>query len=147
MLVGELLGRVNGGSIIWVIAQKIVNPDKTMAVNTENIGPIIPHDTAPFGLAQTNGTRVVWFKIRPSGDRNRSRCRPRGSEPAIGVLVAVHRGVDGAWSFHVSMPSMPDLSMPDFSNASCKMMTEFNSFTQQVGLNSIRLMVPRPMGV
>jgi hypothetical protein len=31
------------------------------------------------------------------------------------------------------MPSMPDLSLPDFSDATGRMMTEFNTFTQQVG--------------
>jgi hypothetical protein len=33
----------------------------------------------------------------------------------------------------LSLPSMPDLSMPDFSDASGRIMTEFNSFTQQIG--------------
>jgi len=33
----------------------------------------------------------------------------------------------------VSLPSMPDLSLPDLSDTSGKLMTEFNSFTQQVG--------------
>ena len=33
----------------------------------------------------------------------------------------------------VSLPSMPDLSLPDFSDATGRLMTEFNTFTQQVG--------------
>jgi hypothetical protein len=33
----------------------------------------------------------------------------------------------------VSLPAMPDLSLPDFSDTSGKLMTEFNTFTQQVG--------------
>jgi hypothetical protein len=33
----------------------------------------------------------------------------------------------------LSLQSMPDLSMPDFSDATSKLMIEFNSFTQQVG--------------
>jgi hypothetical protein len=33
----------------------------------------------------------------------------------------------------VSLPSVPDLSMPDFSDAIGRLMTEFNTFTQQVG--------------
>src|SRR6201992_4478836 len=33
----------------------------------------------------------------------------------------------------VSLPAMPDLSIPDFSDTSSRMMSEFNSFTQQVG--------------
>ncbi|MHC2432753.1 hypothetical protein [Bradyrhizobium sp. USDA 4451] len=33
----------------------------------------------------------------------------------------------------VSLPSMPDLSLPDLSDPSGKLMSEFNSFTQQVG--------------
>src|SRR5258705_7992435 len=33
----------------------------------------------------------------------------------------------------VSLPSMPDLSLPDLSDAAGRLMTEFNTFTQQVG--------------
>jgi hypothetical protein len=33
----------------------------------------------------------------------------------------------------VSLPSMLDLSLPDFSDATGRLMTEFNTFTQQVG--------------
>src|SRR5258705_2577433 len=33
----------------------------------------------------------------------------------------------------VSLPLMPDLSLPDFSDTTGKLMTEFNTFTQQVG--------------
>lgn len=33
----------------------------------------------------------------------------------------------------VSLPSMPDLSLPDLSDPTGRLMTEFNSFTQQVG--------------
>ena len=33
----------------------------------------------------------------------------------------------------VTLPSMPDLSLPDFSDATGKVMSEFNTFTQQVG--------------
>jgi hypothetical protein len=33
----------------------------------------------------------------------------------------------------LSLPSMPDLSLPDFSDATGRVMTEFNTFTQQVG--------------
>ncbi|MGY0571689.1 hypothetical protein ACTGJ9_012065 [Bradyrhizobium sp. RDM12] len=33
----------------------------------------------------------------------------------------------------VSLPSMPDLSLPDLSDPTGKLMSEFNSFTQQVG--------------
>lgn len=33
----------------------------------------------------------------------------------------------------VSLPSMPDFAIPDFSDASGRVMTEFNSFTNQVG--------------
>ncbi len=33
----------------------------------------------------------------------------------------------------LSLLAMPDLSMPDFSDATGKLMTEFNTFTQQIG--------------
>jgi hypothetical protein len=33
----------------------------------------------------------------------------------------------------VSLPSTLDLSLPDFSDATGRLMTEFNTFTQQVG--------------
>src|ERR1700730_18241494 len=33
----------------------------------------------------------------------------------------------------VTLPSMPDLSLPDFSDATGRVMSEFNTFTQQVG--------------
>jgi len=33
----------------------------------------------------------------------------------------------------VSLPLMPDLALPDFSDATGRMMSEFNTFTQQVG--------------
>jgi hypothetical protein len=33
----------------------------------------------------------------------------------------------------VSLPSMPDLSLPDLTDPTGKLMTEFSSFTQQVG--------------
>jgi hypothetical protein len=33
----------------------------------------------------------------------------------------------------LSLPTMPDLSMPDFSDATGRLVTEFNSFTQQIG--------------
>ena len=33
----------------------------------------------------------------------------------------------------LNLPSMPHLSMPDFADTTGKLMTEFNSFTQQVG--------------
>jgi hypothetical protein len=33
----------------------------------------------------------------------------------------------------VTLPSIPDLSLPDFSDATGRMMSEFNAFTQQVG--------------
>jgi hypothetical protein len=33
----------------------------------------------------------------------------------------------------LSLPAMPDLLMPDFSDATGRLMTEFNSFTQQIG--------------
>jgi hypothetical protein len=33
-----------------VIAQKILDPNKTMAVDTEDIGPIISHGTGPLRL-------------------------------------------------------------------------------------------------
>jgi hypothetical protein len=33
----------------------------------------------------------------------------------------------------LSLSSMPDLSLPDFSDATGRLMTEFNTFTQQVG--------------
>jgi hypothetical protein len=33
----------------------------------------------------------------------------------------------------VSLPSMPDLSFPDFSDTTGRLMTELNTFTQQVG--------------
>jgi len=33
----------------------------------------------------------------------------------------------------VSLPSMPDLALPDFSDATGRVMSEFNTFTQQVG--------------
>ena len=33
----------------------------------------------------------------------------------------------------VSFPLMPDLSLPDFSDATGRLMMEFNTFTQQVG--------------
>jgi hypothetical protein len=33
----------------------------------------------------------------------------------------------------VSMPSMPDFALPDFSDAKGRLLTEFNTFTQQVG--------------
>jgi hypothetical protein len=33
----------------------------------------------------------------------------------------------------VTLPSMPDLSVPDFSDATGRVMSEFNTFTQQVG--------------
>jgi hypothetical protein len=33
----------------------------------------------------------------------------------------------------ISLPSMPDISLPDLSDPSGRLMTEFNSFTQQLG--------------
>jgi hypothetical protein len=33
----------------------------------------------------------------------------------------------------LSVPSMPDLSLPDFMDTTGRLMTEFNTFTQQVG--------------
>lgn len=33
----------------------------------------------------------------------------------------------------VSLPAMPDLSLPDFSDTTGRLMTEFNTFTQQLG--------------
>jgi hypothetical protein len=33
----------------------------------------------------------------------------------------------------ISLPAMPDLSLHDFSDATGRVMTEFNTFTQQVG--------------
>jgi hypothetical protein len=33
----------------------------------------------------------------------------------------------------LSLPSMPDLSLPDFMDTTGRLMTEFNTFTQQVG--------------
>jgi hypothetical protein len=48
VFVSELLSCVQRGIIISVIAQKILDPDKTMTVDAEDIGPIISHSTAPF---------------------------------------------------------------------------------------------------
>jgi hypothetical protein len=61
VFVGELFSRVQGGGIIWVIAQKILDPNKTMAVDTEDIGPIISHGTGPFEVDASNNTSVVRF--------------------------------------------------------------------------------------
>jgi hypothetical protein len=33
----------------------------------------------------------------------------------------------------LSLPSMPDLSLPDFSDTTGRLLTEFNTFAQQVG--------------
>src|SRR5882757_1607396 len=33
----------------------------------------------------------------------------------------------------VLLPSLPDLALPDFSDATGRVMSEFNTFTQQVG--------------
>jgi hypothetical protein len=45
--VNELFGGHQGGGIIRVIAQKTFDKNKTMAVNTENIGAIVRHCCSP----------------------------------------------------------------------------------------------------
>ena len=58
----------------------------------------------------------------PAPSRIDSHNQIRTGHDASGALAAVP-----------SLPSMPDLSMPDFSDATGRLMTEFTSFTQQVG--------------
>jgi hypothetical protein len=45
-----------------VIAQKFGGFDKTMTVDTENIGAIISHRAAPLGLIRVNTMRLLQFQ-------------------------------------------------------------------------------------
>ena len=48
-------------------------------------------------------------------------------------FAAKHDADDARVTIRVAASSMPDLSLPDFSDATGKVMSEFNTFTQQVG--------------
>ena len=58
----ELFGRLHRGGIVWVIAQKFGGFDKTMTVDTENIGAIISHGAAPLRLIRVNTMRLLQFQ-------------------------------------------------------------------------------------
>jgi hypothetical protein len=46
--INELLSCAQSGCIIGLIARKFIDPNKTMAVDTEDVGPIFSHGTAPL---------------------------------------------------------------------------------------------------
>lgn len=73
-------------SIIGLIAREILDLDKSMAVDSEDIGSIISHDTAPW-VAGNNVTPVFQFQIGPLGGRN----WPQGPE-AVTVCQAAITG-------------------------------------------------------
>ncbi len=81
MAINELFGGGQRGCIVWVIAQKSGGLNKTMTVDTEDIGPIITHDATP--PLDATPTIHAWFgsKIRrPDGQK---RPVPRCGRPFI----------------------------------------------------------------
>jgi hypothetical protein len=47
--INELFSRLHGGGIVWVIAQKIGGPNKTMTIDPEDIGAIFRHRCRSIG--------------------------------------------------------------------------------------------------
>jgi hypothetical protein len=47
----KLFSRLHGGGIVWVIAQKIGGPNKTMTIDPEDIGAIFRHRCRSIGSA------------------------------------------------------------------------------------------------
>jgi hypothetical protein len=62
------------------MAQKILDPNKTMAVDAEDIRPIVSHSTAPFEFPLCNPPRVDQF--------HRLICSPHGRYESTADMAA-----------------------------------------------------------
>jgi hypothetical protein len=79
----------------------------------------------PIKIREDDG---VVFRKRPAAgaiERQGPRITPQS------ITAFTHHGPEQRST--LSLPSMPDLSLPDFSDTTGRLLTEFNTFAQQVG--------------